>query len=294
MRPELEKDLFRVVDNNTPKDVKENPLFNLNDKNEFEFRLTKELVKKYKLREWFNNYKKEALVSTGGIRGPQNILYPWDTRFPINQMGVALATLGKALVANKKNVNKKIQKLSTCEVRYNSKLYVELIARIQAANNIYTYVPEKFRTSSIWMSSFLIFMLDLYGGEYVTSSHAVSTKIATKDLNTEGSQYVPKESLEFINMVDKILKKAEKKEFIIKFSKKNDKRINFDFYNNINDGVDLYCDYLKSGVATKRNIKFIKNHKGKIIIECVGGCMYNMISKIFKKFKIYDNYEFFK
>lgn len=51
------------------------------------------------LEEWFANYAKEAKVSTAGIRGPQNILYPQDTRFPINLVGIVLATLAKALVA---------------------------------------------------------------------------------------------------------------------------------------------------------------------------------------------------
>ena len=71
-------------------------------KNEFTFCLTKELVEKLNLKDWFKAYKKEALVSTAGIRGPQNILYPHDTRFPINTIGITLATLAKALVLKEK------------------------------------------------------------------------------------------------------------------------------------------------------------------------------------------------
>ena len=117
-------------------------------------------------------------------------------------MGVVLATLGKALVVKEESFKeagrkteetaegiketKEIKKIAASEVRYNSKSYVELIARVQAANRIKTYIPDNYETSSIWMTSFLIFTYDLYGGEYVTSSHAISTKIATKDLNNEG------------------------------------------------------------------------------------------------------------
>ena len=36
-------------------------------------------------------YAKEAKVSTAGIRGPQNILYPQDTRFPINLVGIYIS-----------------------------------------------------------------------------------------------------------------------------------------------------------------------------------------------------------
>ena len=48
------------------------------------------------------------MVSTAGIRGPQNILYPQDTRFPINLVGIVLATLAKALVAKEKYPDKDI------------------------------------------------------------------------------------------------------------------------------------------------------------------------------------------
>ena len=74
--------------------------------NAFTFQLDKELIERLNLWEWFRNYAKEAQVSTAGIRGPQNILYPWDTRFPINQIGIVLATLGKSLVANEKRKRK--------------------------------------------------------------------------------------------------------------------------------------------------------------------------------------------
>jgi len=48
-----------------------------------------------------DNYKKEAQVSTAGVRGIQNILFPWDTRYPLNMAGIALATYAKAKVALK-------------------------------------------------------------------------------------------------------------------------------------------------------------------------------------------------
>ena len=58
--------------------------------------------------EWFAGYAKEAKVSTAGIRGPQNILYPQDTRFPNNLVGIFLATLAKAIVAREKYEGKEV------------------------------------------------------------------------------------------------------------------------------------------------------------------------------------------
>mgnify|MGYP003302863307 CR=1 FL=1 len=101
----LEKMLMDSVENNTPNSIKEDKIFNYNDKNSFTFKLTKELVEKLNLKSWFAGYKKEAMVSTAGIRGPQNILYPHDTRFPINTIGITLATLAKALVLKENTRN---------------------------------------------------------------------------------------------------------------------------------------------------------------------------------------------
>ena len=96
---DLEQLLKDGVEKNTPDEIKKDKVFDYKNKDEIEFKLTKELVEKLNLKSWFQNYKKEALVSTAGIRGPQNILYPHDTRFPINTIGITLAPLAKALDA---------------------------------------------------------------------------------------------------------------------------------------------------------------------------------------------------
>ena len=199
--------------------------------NEFTFTLKKEHLYPYNetsnpeglnLLEWFANYSKEAKVSTAGIRGPQNILFPQDTRFPINLVGIVLATLAKALVVREKYPNKEILKLVGSEVRYNSDLYLDAIARIQAAQGIKTLTPQGRKTIPIWLASFLAFKLDLVGGEYITSSHGISVKTATKDLNSQGSQYLPEESLEFVDKIQMIFDTVEKEgSYEIKISAKN-------------------------------------------------------------------------
>ena len=284
-RDRTEQQLFTVVEQNTPDAIK-TPLFPQDESEAFTFHLDKALIERLNLWDWFRNYAKEAQVSTAGIRGPQNILYPWDTRFPINQIGIILATLGKSLVAKETANGRLVEKLAGCEVRYNSRKYVEYIARVQAAQGVRTYVPKAFGTLPIWMASFLIFMLDLDGGEHVTSSHSVSTKNATKDLNNQGSQYLPEESMRFVNKIEEILKTAETDGYAIQFSTADDAHIDFERLDELHDGVHLYVGYLKSSVATDANINLIREVKPPIVVDCVGGCMYRPMRAIFERLGI--------
>ena len=287
MRNQTESELFAIVEQNTPESHKI-PIFPQDEDGAFTFHLNKEQLEQLNLWEWFRNYKKEAQVSTAGIRGPQNILYPWDTRFPINQIGIVLATLGKSLVATENAGVRQIRKIAGCEVRYNSKKYVELIARIQAAQGIQTLVSKDFGTIPIWMVSFLIFVLDLDGGEHVTSSHSVSTKNATKDLNDQGSQYLPEESMQFVEKIATVLTQAESTGYPIHFSAVDDANIDLDILDELHDGVQLYVGYLRNGVATNANLDLIREVKPPIIVDCVGGCMYRTMRAIFERLGIAD------
>lgn len=297
----LENELFKSVYAKTPDYIKELNLIDFNEKEEFTFLLKKEHLEPYDaeknplglgLKEWFANYAKEAKVSTAGIRGPQNILFPQDTRFPINLVGIVLATLAKALVANEKYPDKQIVKVAGREVRYNSATYLEAIARIQAANDIVTLLPYEKKSIPIWLASFLAFKLDLLGGEYITSSHGISVKNATKDLNSQGSQYLPEESMEFVNKIQEIFDETEKVGYYaINFASAHDEKIDQKVMKKLNDGVDLYVEYLKSGVAKDSNLELIKKHPGKIVIENVGGSAYRTLSRVLDKLGIADKFD---
>ena len=299
----LENELFKSVYDKTPDYVKNLKLMDFSKDGEFSFVLKKEHLAPYdkdtnpeglNLEDWFANYAKEAKVSTAGIRGPQNILFPQDTRFPINLVGIVLATLAKALVAKEKYADKRIIKVAGCEVRYNSQLFLDAIARIQAANGIETLVPVGKKTIPIWLASFLAFKLDLLGGEYITSSHGISVKNATKDLNSQGSQYLPEESMEFVDKIQKIFDEVNKNgSYEIKISAKDNPLINESVMKSIDDGVDLYVEYLKSGVAKDVNLSLIKNFKSKIVIENVGGSAYRTLSRVLKKLDIEDKFVWF-
>lgn len=299
---ELEKELFKSIFEKTPDYVKELNLIDLCNKDEFTFVLKKEHLYEYdkdtnpeglNLLSWFKNYEKEAKVSTAGIRGPQNILYPQDTRFPINLIGVVLATVAKALVINEKKHEEPV-KLAAREVRYNSDLYLEAIARIQAAYGIRTLVPEGKKTIPIWLASFLVFKLGLVGGEYITSSHGISVKNATKDLNAQGGQYLPEESMEFVNKIREMLDEAEKKgTYEIKFAKADDSLIDEQSMSLISDGVDLYIDYLRTGVAREVNIDLINKLKNKVVIENIGGSAYRTLSRVLSTLGVANKFDWF-
>lgn len=299
----LENELFKSVYEKTPDYIKNLKLMDFSNKGEFTFTLKKEHLKPYdkdknpeglNLEEWFANYAKEAKVSTAGIRGPQNILYPEDTRFPINLVGIVLATLAKTLVAKEKYAGKEIVKVAGREVRYNSELFLDAIARIQAANGIKTLVPQDKKTIPIWLASFLAFKLDLVGGEYITSSHGISVKNATKDLNSQGSQYLPEESLEFVDKIQEIFDETNKNgTYEIKIAAEDNPLIDEKIMTKLNDGVDLYVEYLKSGVAQKINLDLIKEIKDKIVIENVGGSAYRTLSRVLEKLGISDKFVWF-
>ncbi len=300
---ELENELFKSVYDKTPDYVKNLKLLDFDNKGEFSFMLKKEHLEAYdarknpeglNLKEWFANYAKEAKVSTAGIRGPQNILYPQDTRFPINLVGIVLATLAKALVAKEKYQGKELLKIAGREVRYNSDLYLEAIARIQSAQGIKTLLPEDRKTIPIWLASFLAFKLDLLGGEYITSSHGISVKNATKDLNSQGSQYLPEESLEFVDKIQEIFDETEKKgTYEIKIAPAENPLIDEEIMKKLEDGTNLYVEYLKSGVAQKHNLDLIKKLEHKIVIENVGGSAYRTLSRVLKKLDIADKFVWF-
>lgn len=57
--------------------------------------------------------------------------------------------------------------------------------------------------------------------------------------------------------------------------------------------MDLYVEYLKSGVAQKSSLELIKGLNNKIFIENVGGSAYRTLSRVLKKLNISKNFEWF-
>ena len=286
----LKKEYLTLAEKFTPEEIKNSPIFDLESSGEIKVTLTKKIIEDLGLESWLENYEKEARVSTGGIRGPQNVLYPWDTRFPINEMGVALATIGKVLVLQE-DLKRDIKKALSGEVRYNTNRYLDLISRIQAHMGVYTHLPKDRRSVPVWMISFLIFMLDFDGGEYITSSHAISSKTATKDLYNEGSPFLPEMSLRFVEKIKTIIKQAKesKEGYTIALAPRNSLLIKEDL-----EGYNLYVEYLRKNVARESNLELIKKAQSggyKLTCDVVGGCMYKPMLTILRELGVEKMFE---
>ena len=66
----------------------------------------------------------------------------------------------------------------------------------------------------------------------------------------------------------------------IRIAKSDDELINESFMETINNGIDLYKEYLEKGVANKENLDLIKGIKNKIIIENVNKCNIDIYIKL--------------
>ena len=74
----------------------------------------------------------------------------------------------------------------------------------------------------------------------------------------------------------------------IKIASRNNPLIDEDVMTGLNDGIDLYVEYLKSGVA--QNLNAVKNMQNKLFVECVGGCAYRTLSRVLERLNIFDKY----
>ena len=100
--------------------------------------------------------------------------------------------------------------------------------------------------------------------------------------------------MEFVNKIDEIFKETEKNgTYEIKVSAENNPLIDEKIMAKLNDGVNLYVDYLKSGVAKSGNLNLIKSLKNKIVIENVGGSAYRTLSRVLSKLSISEKFDWF-
>ena len=74
----------------------------------------------------------------------------------------------------------------------------------------------------------------------------------------------------------------------IKIAAKNNSLIDESIMAKLEDGINLYIGYLKSGVA--QDLSAVKKMNNKIVIESVGGCAYRTLSKVLDKLGIADKF----
>ena len=73
---------------------------------------------------------------------------------------------------------------------------------------------------------------------------------------------MPNESLEFVNKIEQILDTIEKEgEYKIEFSSSNDVLIDEKSMERLNNGIDLYVEYLRANVANDTILDKLKIDK---------------------------------
>lgn len=181
------------------------------------------------------------------------------------------------------------------EVRANTPSYASLMSRIYASNGLYVFTTEKddcSDTSSIFMWSFLIFILGLSGGDFFTSSHGAPQKQCDKILAFDGAQYLPDTYAKIVANMKKILAKIEEGGYEIKLSAKHDpklmRRINY------KDNAKLYCSYLRQGPASEKAIETIREAADnglRLKLDFFGGGGCKTLSAILKELGIIKAFE---
>jgi phosphomannomutase len=182
------------------------------------------------------------------------------------------------------------------EVRANTPRFIDLVSRIYAANGLYVFLmesPENRDTSSIFMWSYLIFILGLSGGNYFTSSHGAPQKQSDKILSFDGSQYLPNHYVLLVKHMTKIMDEIEAKGYTFKLAAKNDPHLMHRLtYERV---AKLYANYLRVGPASPHALELIHRAAGeglRLKLDFFGGCGYRTISSVFRDLgilEIFDN-----
>jgi phosphomannomutase len=76
------------------------------------------------------------------------------------------------------------------------------------------------------------------------------------------------------------------------FRQQRIKRLMHSFSKSINNGINLYAKYLKKSVASKHNLDLIKSSQTKIVIDCVGGSLYQTFLPVLMEIGISEQFNF--
>lgn len=182
------------------------------------------------------------------------------------------------------------------ETRSNTPRFVGLVSRIYAARGLHVFLTESADntdTSTIFMWSFMTYMLGLSGGDYYTSSHGAPQKQSDKILGPDGSQYLPPEYSKIVEQMYKILEKCESEEgYTIKLAPADDALLHHTLtYDRM---CGLYADYLRKGPASPKTLAMIGEavEKGmRLKLDFFGGAGYKTIKPILEKLGIVKAFE---
>lgn len=170
------------------------------------------------------------------------------------------------------------------EVRSNTPAFVSLTSRIYAAHGQHVFLTEDLHngdTSTIFLWSFLTYLLGLSGGDYYTSSHGAPQKQSDKILGPDGSQYLPPQYDKIVAKMYDILGKCETEGYTINLAPADSPLIHHSL--NYQRLAHLYANYLRQGPASPQTLSTIKQaiDKGmRLKLDFFGGSGYKTIQPI--------------
>ncbi|MGM9999283.1 MAG: hypothetical protein ACI38Q_07865 [Candidatus Bruticola sp.] len=181
------------------------------------------------------------------------------------------------------------------ETRSNTSRFVSLVSRIYAARGFHVFLTEDMQnkdTSTIFMWSFLTYMLGLSGGDYYTSSHGAPQKQSDKILGPDGSQYLPPEYSKIVEQMYKILEECETKGYTIKLAAADDPLLHHNLTYKLM--CSLYADYLRKGPASPAALQTVKEAIGqgmRLKLDFFGGAGYKTIAPVLEDLGIDGAFE---
>lgn len=144
------------------------------------------------------------------------------------------------------------------EVRSNTPRFVGLLARIYAARGLHVFVTDKndfSNTSTIFMWSFLTYLLGFSGGDYFTSSHGAPQKQSDKILAQDGAQYLPNLYARIVEHLYLILDEIEAGGYTIALAGVDDPHLHYSL--TYPRAAKLYGNYLRKGPASSTALEVI-------------------------------------
>lgn len=181
------------------------------------------------------------------------------------------------------------------EVRSNTAAFVGLASRIYAARGFHVYLTEaadNSDSSTIFLWSFLTYMLGMSGGDYYTSSHGAPQKQSDKILGPDGSQYLPPEYASIVRHMYDILHECETTGYTIKLAATDDKHLHHTLsYARM---ASLYANYLRKGPAGPQALAMIKDAIAKgmrLKLDFFGGAGYKTIQPVLQDLGIDGAFE---
>ncbi len=170
------------------------------------------------------------------------------------------------------------------EVRSNTPLYVGLMGRIYAARGLHVFVTSnrEFKdTSTIFMWSFLTYLLGMSGGDYFTSSHGAPQKQSDKILAPDGAQYLPPLYARIVEHLYNMLDEIETKGFRVGLASLDDPHLHYTLsYPRM---AKLYANYLRQGPASNNAIQTVRQaiDQGlRLKLDFFGGAGYRTIQPV--------------